>query len=121
MDRNETIPPTTWVGIDVSKDTLDACLLPAPGGKARGRAFANDAAGHTALAELTATRFNPLVAALYDRLVAAGEPKRAAVGACMRKLLMIAYGVLKSRTPFGPAKGSKITPWQHTIWFGLPL
>jgi len=59
---------------------------------------------------LTATRFNPLVAAFYDRLVAAGKPKMAAVGACMRKLLMIAYGVLKSRTPFDPAKGSKITP-----------
>ena len=69
----------------------------------------------------TATRFNPLVAAFYDRLVAAGKPKLAAVGACLRKLSMIAYGVLKSRTPFGPAKGSKITPWQHTIWFGLPL
>ena len=62
------------------------------------------------LPALTATRFNPLVAAFYDRLVAAGKPKMAAVGACMRKLLMIAYGVLKSRTPFDPAKGSKITP-----------
>ena len=45
----------------------------------------------------------------------------AAVGACLRKLLVIAYGVLKSRTPFDPTKGSKITPWQHTIWFGLSL
>jgi len=34
----------------------------------------------------------------------------AAVGACLRKLLMIAYGVLKSRTPFDPARASKITP-----------
>ena len=109
MDHPETPAPAAWAGIDVGKDSLDACLLPAPGGKARGRAFANDAAGHTALAELTATRFNPLVAASYDRLVAAGKPKMAAVAACMRKLLMIAYGVLKSRTPFDPAKGSKIT------------
>ena len=38
-----------FVGIDVSKATLDACLL-APGGEARGSAFANDAAGHAALA-----------------------------------------------------------------------
>ena len=57
----------------------------------------------------TATRFNPLVAAFYARLVAAGNPMMAAVGACMRKLLMIAYGVLMSRTPFDPAKGSKTT------------
>lgn len=50
MDRNETVPPTTWAGVDVSQDTLDACLLPAPGGVARERSFANDAAGHAALA-----------------------------------------------------------------------
>jgi transposase len=50
------------------------------------------------------------VAAFYDRLVAAGKPKITAVGACLRKLLMIAYGVLKSRTPFDPTRGSKITP-----------
>ena len=62
------------------------------------------------LPALTAARFNPLVAAFYDRLVAAGKPKMAAVGACMRKLLMIAYGVLKSRTPFDPAKGVKNHP-----------
>jgi hypothetical protein len=31
----------------------------------------------------------------------------AAVGACMRKLLMIAYGVLKNRVPFDPSWGRK--------------
>ncbi len=61
------------------------------------------------LPALAATRFNPLVAAFYQRLVAAGKPKMAAVGACMRKLLMIAYGVLRSGTPFDPARGQKMT------------
>jgi hypothetical protein len=42
--------------------------------------------------------------------VEAGKPKMAAVGACLRKLLMIAYGALKSRTPLDPARGSKMTP-----------
>jgi len=42
--------------------------------------------------------------------VEAGKPKMAAVGACLRKLPMIAFGVLKSRTPFDPTRGSKITP-----------
>jgi transposase len=62
------------------------------------------------LPALSATRANPLVAAFDDRLVEAGKPKMAAVGACMRKLLMIAFGVLKSRTPFDPNRGQKMTP-----------
>ena len=59
------------------------------------------------LPALTAIRFNPLLKALFERLVAAGKARMAAVGACMRKLLMIAYGVLKNRTPFDPSGGSK--------------
>ncbi|QEL16438.1 hypothetical protein [Limnoglobus roseus] len=30
-----------------------------------------------------------------------------AIGACMRKLVMICYGVLKNRTPFDPQPGIK--------------
>ena len=60
------------------------------------------------LPAMTAIRFNPLVGAFYERLVEAGKPKMAALGACMRKLLMIAYGVLKSRTAFDPNRGSKM-------------
>jgi transposase len=59
------------------------------------------------LPALTALRFNPLLKALFERLVAAGKSKMAAVGACMRKLLMIAYGVLKNRTPFDPSWASR--------------
>jgi hypothetical protein len=39
---------TAVVGIDVSKDTLDACLL-LPGGRAKEHAFGNDPRGHAAL------------------------------------------------------------------------
>ena len=39
---------TAFVGIDVSKATLDACLL-GPEGRARQAAFANDPKGHAAL------------------------------------------------------------------------
>jgi len=174
--------PTTFIGIDVSKDTLDACLL-APGGATRQAAFPNDARGHaallawadrdllesipgvgrqtaaTVLAELppvdrlpsaesaaayaglaprefrsgasvrrrtrlskagnarlrkalflpaqTAVRFNPLLKEFFARLVGAGKPKMQAVGACMRKLVMLCYGVLKNRAPFDPAWASK--------------
>lgn len=54
------------------------------------------------LPALTAARFNPLLQGFFERLGAAGKPKRQALGAGMRKLLMIAYGVLKSRSPFAP-------------------
>ena len=41
--------------------------------------------------------------------MAGGKAKMQAVGACMRKLVMICYGVLKNRTPFDPLWASKIT------------
>jgi transposase len=47
MHRHDHSAPTAWVGIDVSKDTLDACLLPVAG-KPCCQTFANDAAGHAA-------------------------------------------------------------------------
>ena len=59
------------------------------------------------LPTLTAIRFHPLLGGFFERLVAAGKTRMAAVGACMRKLLMIAYGVLKSRVPFDPLWGRK--------------
>ena len=62
------------------------------------------------LPTLTAIRFNPLLKGFFDRLVAAGKAKMQAVGACMRKLVMICYGVLKNRTPFDPAFASRIAP-----------
>jgi transposase len=60
------------------------------------------------LPTLTAVRFNPVLRAFFERLVAAGKPRMQAVGACMRKLVMICYGVLKNRTPFDPAWASRI-------------
>jgi transposase len=58
----------------------------------------------------TAVRFNPLLRRFFARLVAAGKPKMRAVGACMRKLVMICYGVLKSRAPFDPDWASRKAP-----------
>ncbi len=61
------------------------------------------------LPTLSAIRFNPVLKAFFGRLVAAGKPRMQAVGACMRKLLMICYGVLKNRTPFDPQWSSRKT------------
>ena len=49
-----------------------------------------------------------LTAIRFDRLVKVGKPKMQAVGACMRKLVMICYGVLKNRKPFDPDWASRI-------------
>jgi len=62
------------------------------------------------LPTLTAIRFNPVLRAFFGRLVAAGKPRMQAVGACMRKLIMIGYGVLKNRTPFDPEWASRAAP-----------
>lgn len=51
---------------------------------------------------LSAMRFNPLVKALVQRLEAQGKHRMAIVGAVMRKLLHLAYGVLKTDKPFDP-------------------
>jgi len=56
---------------------------------------------------ITATRYNPLVKDLYQRLRKAGKTKMCAIGAAMRKLLHIAFGVLRTREPFNPLAESR--------------
>ena len=51
---------------------------------------------------ITALRFNPLIRALGLRLKEKGKAKMLIIGAAMRKLLHLAYGVLKSKQPFDP-------------------
>ncbi len=54
------------------------------------------------MAAITAVRYNPDVKALYERLLAKGKLKMFALGACMRKLVLICFGVLKHQTLFSP-------------------
>jgi hypothetical protein len=49
---------------------------------------------------LMARRRNAAVKVLGDRLRAAGLAPKAVVGACMHKLVMLIYGVLRSGNPF---------------------
>jgi transposase len=51
---------------------------------------------------LVAWRHNPVISAFCQRLADAGKPKMVIAVAAMRKLLHIAYGVLKSGQPFNP-------------------
>lgn len=51
---------------------------------------------------ISAIRFNPIVKALASRLAHRGKEKMVIIGAAMRKLMLLIYGVLKSRQPFDP-------------------
>lgn len=52
------------------------------------------------MAALVATRHNPVIAAFYRRLVAAGKPKKLALTACMRKLLVILNALIRDQRPW---------------------
>ncbi len=52
------------------------------------------------MAACAAVRHNPVIRALYQRLLAAGKRKKLALVACMRKLLTICNAVIAQRTPW---------------------
>ncbi len=54
---------------------------------------------------IVAMRHNPVMAAFAQRLLARGKPKMVVIGAIMRKLIHLAFGVLKSGKPFDPKIG----------------
>lgn len=51
---------------------------------------------------LVAYCHNPVVKAFCQRLLNNGKPKMVVICAAMRKLLVLAYGVIKSNSPFDP-------------------
>ena len=63
------------------------------GGRARVRAALY-------MGALTASRCNPVIRGYYQRLLAAGKPKKLALTACMRKLLVILNAMLKHGSPW---------------------
>jgi len=56
------------------------------------------------MATLSAMRFNPVIAAHYQRLLAAGKPKKVAMVACMRKLLTILNAMFRDGAMWNAAK-----------------
>jgi transposase len=65
------------------------------GGRARARSVLY-------MATLAATRCNPVVKQWYQRLLTAGKPKKVALVACMRKLLVVLNQMLKTNTHWQP-------------------
>ena len=63
------------------------------GGRARVRAVLY-------MGALVASRYNPVIRDFYQRLLAAGKPKKVALVACMRKLLVTLNSMLKHGSPW---------------------
>lgn len=61
-----------------------------------------DVRGVLYMATLTAIRYNQVIHAFYNRLIAAGKPKKVAITACMRKLLTILNAIVRSAKPWDP-------------------
>ena len=55
------------------------------------------------MAALVATRYNPAIREFYRRLCAAGKPKKVALTACMRKLLLVLNSMIKRWAPWNGA------------------
>lgn len=55
------------------------------------------------MATLSAVRFNPTLRAFYEHLLLLGKPKKVALVACMRKLLIILNAIVRDQQPFQPA------------------
>lgn len=52
------------------------------------------------MAALSATRSNPVIRELYQRLLRGGKPPKVALVACMRKLLIICNAILRTHQPW---------------------
>lgn len=52
------------------------------------------------MAAVAASRWNPVLQAFYQRLVDAGKPKKVALTACMRKLLVTLNAIARTRLPW---------------------
>lgn len=57
------------------------------------------------MAAVVATTYNPDIKAQYQRLTKGGKSKMSALGAAMRKLVQICFGVLKHQQPYQPQVG----------------
>ena len=85
------------VGIDVSKNKLDICVLRE--GKLKHKVISNDKSGFAAFAQwLVSLDLN--LGDVHVCLEATGPYSEAIVGAAMHKLAHLIYGVLKTGKPF---------------------
>ncbi len=76
-------------------------------GKHRGRRYIKGGRTHVRnglyMAAMVGARFNPLIAAYHQRLIAAGKPPKQALIACARKILTILNAILRDNCPWQTA------------------
>ena len=75
-------------------------------GKQRGRRCIWGGRAHVRavlyMSALVAARYNPMIRAFHQRLVAAGKLPKVAIVACMHKLLSILNAMVRSKSPWTP-------------------
>jgi transposase len=80
--------------------------FPSESGKFKGKRFCRGGRSPIRrvlyMATLNATRFNPVIKKFYDHLLAQGKPKKVALIACARKLLVTLNAMVRDDSPWLP-------------------
>lgn len=58
---------------------------------------------------LVAARWNPLIKSFYKRLLSRGKPKKVALTACMRKMLVVLNAMIRDQRPWDPLSVAAFT------------
>ena len=96
MRHNTSVRPT-------KRSSIDAGIRPLtvrPGWAAAAVGTSAPVRSALYMATLTATRYNPVIKAFYQRLLAAGKPRKLALIAAMHKLLTILNAIVKTQKPW---------------------
>lgn len=96
----KTRQAVAFAGLDTAQHESGSSVRGKPRISKMGHASIRRALYMPAVVAMTKTAWGR---AFAERLLGAGKPKKLVLGALMRKLVTIAYGVLKSGTPFNPA------------------
>ena len=75
-------------------------------GKTRGVGRSGASADGPVHGDAGGASYNPAIKAFYQRLLEAGKPKKVALTACMRKLLIICNAVIRRGKPWDPARAT---------------
>ncbi|MFN3420275.1 MAG: transposase [Armatimonadota bacterium] len=66
------------------------------------------------MATLVAIRFNPVIREYYERLLSRGKAKKAAMVACMRKMLIILNAMMRDKRKFKAGDGRDVSNQKTT-------